>query len=167
MDEESRGGETDLTAIVRRVVEEMRTREQDAERTRREELERRVNELIEENRRNRQIAEEAQTAAAVRAELQKAGVAKVDLAFRAIREEFTRTEDGRVVAGDLNLEDYVARFVNENPELLPARIAGGSGVRAADRIGGEVVELERIRPGMSKEEMEAVRREILRLSGGR
>jgi hypothetical protein len=162
MDEER----PDLAAIVRQVVQELGTREQDAERSRREELERRVDELILENRRNREIAEEAQTAAAIREELRRAGVAKIDLAFRAIREDFTRSEDGRLVAGDLSVQDYVARFVNENPELLPARISGGSGVRAPEKASGEGVSLDRIRPGMSKEEMEAVRREILRLSGG-
>jgi hypothetical protein len=154
----------DLAAIVRQVAQELGRTEQDSERTRREELERRVDELIEENRKSRQMAQEAQMAAAIREELQRAGVAKVDLAFRAIREDFTRTEDGRVVSGDVSLRDYVARFVNENPELLPARISGGSGLRPADRAGGDAVELERIRPGMSKEEMEAVRREIVRLS---
>jgi hypothetical protein len=155
----------DLAAIVRQVAQELGRTEQDTERARREELERRVDELLEENRKSRQMAEEAQTAAAIREELQRAGVAKIDLAFRAIRGDFTRTEDGRVVAaGGVSLSDYVARFVNENPELLPARIAGGSGLRPAGRAGGDAVELDRIRPGMSKEEMEAVRREIVRLS---
>ena len=46
--------------------------------------------------------------------------------------------------------------MQENPELLPARIAGGSGAQTAretpstgDRPG---IEIEKIKPGMSKED---------------
>src|ERR1700745_3994930 len=68
------------------------------ERKRREQLERRLNELVEEKKRSRQIAEEAQTSSTIRAELQRLGVAKVDLAFKAIRDDIVRTEDGRLIA---------------------------------------------------------------------
>src|SRR5690242_8843243 len=87
----------DVASIVRQAIEEYtqrdRTRNEPAykaelqeERRRREQLERRLNELVEENKRSRQIAEEAQTSSAIRAELQRLGVAKVDLAFKAVRE---------------------------------------------------------------------------------
>ena len=56
------------------------------ERKRREQLERRLNELVEENKRSRQMAEEAERSAAIRAELQRLGVAKVDLAFKAVQD---------------------------------------------------------------------------------
>jgi ABC-type polysaccharide/polyol phosphate transport system ATPase subunit len=58
-------------------------------------------------------------------------------------------------------------FVNENPEFLPARIAGGTGMTATLKTpaaGRETVDLERIRPGMSADEMQRVREEIVRVA---
>ena len=107
------------------------------ERKRREQLERRLNELVEENKRSRQVAEEAERSSAVRAELQRLGVAKVDLAFKAVQDGIVRTEDGRLVArgesGEVPVKDYLAAFVSENPEFLPARIPGGTGMTATSK----------------------------------
>lgn len=101
------------------------------ERRRREMLERRMNELVEENRKSRQLAEEAERSSSIRSELQRLGVQKLDLAFRAVKDDIQRTEDGRLVGrtrdGEVTVKDYLTNFVNENPELLPARIPGGSG----------------------------------------
>ena len=117
------------------------------------------------------IAEEAQTSSAIRAELQRLGVAKVDLAFKAIRDDIVRTEDGRLIArgdsGEMGVKDYLSDFVNANPEFLPARISGGSGVapgQKAPPAGPTYVDLDRIKPGMSREEMERVRQEIVRVA---
>src|SRR5437867_13142528 len=122
----------DVTSIVRQAIEEFTQKDRaknepaykaelQEERRRREQLERRVNELVEENRRSRQIAEEAQASSAIRAELQRLGVAKVDLAFKAIREDIVRTEDGRLIArsenGEVAVKDYLANFVSANPEF--------------------------------------------------
>lgn len=140
------------------------------ERKRREQLERRVNELVEENRRSRALAEEAERSAAVRTELQRLGVQKVDLAFKAVRDEIVRSEDGRLVArgaqGELGLREYLTQFVNENPELLPARIAGGSGASGGSKGSGNAsaIDLDKIKPGMSKEELEKVRQEVARIA---
>ncbi len=141
------------------------------ERKRREALERRVNELVEENRRSRGLAEEAERSAAIRAELQRLGVAKIDLAYKAVKDEVRRAEDGRLVAntgqGDLGLRDYLTHFVSENPELLPARIAGGSGAGANQKqavSGSGGIDLDKIKPGMSAEELENVRHEISRIA---
>jgi hypothetical protein len=57
--------------------------------------------------------------------------------------------------------------VKENPEFLPARIAGGTGMTANSKAptgGKDTVDLERIRPGMSPEEMQRVREEIVRVA---
>ncbi len=141
------------------------------ERRRREQLERRLNEVVEENGRHRKQAEEAERFRAIQTELQKLGVKKVDLAFRIVRDEVFRGEDGHLYgrgeAGDVSLKEYLARFIGENPEFLPARIAGGSGASGAGRLEAEegAVELNRIRPGMSAEEKERVRKEIARLAG--
>jgi hypothetical protein len=171
-----------VRSLIRETIEEFLKREQSKnepayqaelleERKRREQLERRVNELVEENKRSRQQAEEADRNASIRAELQKHGVVKVDLAFKAVKDEVYRTADGRLVArgeqGETALKDYVGQFVRENPEFLPARIPGGSGVTTGQRAaapGGGSVDLEKIKPGMSAEEAERIRQEIVRVA---
>jgi hypothetical protein len=172
----------DIQAIVRQAIQEYQSAEQAQtepahqaelleERRRREQLERRVNELVEENKRSRQAAEEAERNSAIRGELQRLGVAKVDLAYKAVQDGIVRSGDGRFVAreetGDKSLRDYLSAFVTENPEFLPARIAGGSGMTAtlkAPASGKETIDLDRIRPGMSADEMQRVREEIVRVA---
>ncbi len=140
------------------------------ERKRREQLENRLNELEDENRRNRQLAEEADRSSQIRSELQRLGVQKVDLAFKAVRDDVVRSEDGRLLGrvgtGEIALPEFLQRFVSENPELLPARIAGGSGAQGTSRSAGTPsgVDLDKIRPGMSADEMERVRQEIARVA---
>jgi hypothetical protein len=179
--EESTSDGTELRSIVRGVIEEFVQAEQAKaepaykaelldERKRREHLERRVDELIQENQRSRELAEEASRSTAIRSELQRLGVAKVDLAYRAVKDDVQRAEDGRLTAhgtqGEMPLRDYLVHFVQENPELLPARIAGGSGMgsgpKTAPNAGG--FDLDKIRPGMSAEDMEKVRQEISRVA---
>ena len=172
----------DIQAIVRQAIQEYASAEQaktepahqaelQEERRRREQLERRVNELVEENKRSRLVAEEAERGSAVRSELQRLGVAKVDLAFKAVQDAIVRTKDGRLIArgedGELPVKEYLTAFVSENPEFLPARIAGGTGMNTsfkAPGTGRDAVDLERIRPGMSAEEMQRVREEIVRVA---
>jgi hypothetical protein len=172
----------DVASIVRQAIEEFTQKEKAKnepaykaelleERRRREQLERRMNELVEENRRSKQIAEEAQTNSSIRAELQRLGVGKVELAFKAVRDDIVRSEDGRLVArgenGETTAKEYLANFVTANPEFLPARISGGSGVTSSQKVpagGSGSFDLDRIKPGMSREEMDRVRQEIVRLS---
>jgi hypothetical protein len=174
--------ELDIQGIVRQAIQEFTAAEQaksepaykvelQEERKRREQLERRLNEVVEENKRNRQAADEAERTAAVRAELQRLGVSKIDIAYKAVQDGIRRGEDGRFIArsdnGEVSMKEYLTSFVNENPEFLPARIVGGSGVSASFRTpvsGGEAVTLDRIRPGMSAEEMQRVREEIVRVA---
>jgi hypothetical protein len=172
----------DVASIIRQAIEAFTEKERaknepaykaelQEERRRREQLERRLNELVEENARSKQIAEEAQTSSVVRSELQRLGVSKVDLAFKAVRDDIVRGEDGRLLARSeagetTSVKDYLAGFVAANPEFLPARISGGSGVTPSQKVGasGGSVDLDRIKPGMSREEMERVRQEIVRLA---
>jgi hypothetical protein len=172
----------DINAIVRQAVQEFVSSEQarsepavkaelEEERRRREQLERRLNEVVEENKRSRAVAAEAERSSAIRSELQRLGVAKIDLAFRAVQDGVVRMEDGRLVArsesGDVPVKDYLTTFVTENPEFLPARISGGTGMTATQKApagGRENVDLDRIRPGMSAEEMQRVREEIVRVA---
>jgi hypothetical protein len=173
---------TDIQAIVRQAIQDFASAEQaksepayktelQEERQRREQLERRLNEVVEEGKRARQQAEEAERAAAIRSELQRLGVQKVDLAFKAVQDSIRRTEDGSLIGrgdnGELSAKDYLSAFVKENPEFLPARIAGGTGITAtlkSPATGGEQITLDRIRPGMSAEEMQRVREEIVRVA---
>lgn len=189
MDDEQKQGpvngessEGAIRGVIRATIEEFIRKEQAKsepayqaelveERKRREQLERRLNELVEENRRSRQQAEEADRNASIRAELQRLGVVKVDLAFKAVKDEVIRTEDGRLAAkgnqGETSLKEYLSQFLSENPELLPARITGGSGVTTGQKASGvhsPVADLDRIRPGMSAEEAERVRQEIVRIT---
>ncbi len=172
----------DIQAIVRQAVQEFVNNEQaktepaykaelQEERKRREQMERRLNELVEENKRTRKVADEAERNSAVRNELQRLGVAKIDLAFKAVQDGIQRGPDGRFVArsegGEVPMKDYLTAFVNENPEFLPARIAGGTGMTStlkAPNTGGEGISIERIRPGMNAEEMQRVREEIVRVA---
>lgn len=140
------------------------------ERKKRESLEKRVNELIEEGRKARDAAEQADRYAAIKSELQQLGVVKVDLAFRAVRDDVKRdgerllaqTDDG----SSLPLRDYLTQWVAANPEFKPPRIAGGAGTSPSrsSAAGASTFDMERIRPGMSPEEMERARQEIARIA---
>lgn len=172
----------DIQAVIRQAIQEFTANEQaksepaykaelQEERKRREQLERRLNELVEENKLSRKAAEEAERSSAVRAELQRLGVAKIDLAFKAVQDGIVRAEDGRLVvrgeSGETSMKEYLSSFVAENPEFLPARISGGTGMSGtlkAPGTGQGAVDLERIRPGMSAEEMQRVREEIVRVA---
>jgi hypothetical protein len=138
--EKERPDAVDVRDVVRQAIEEFVRAEQhkaepaykvelEEERKRRESLEMRLNKLVEENQKARAMAEEADRDSQIRSELHRLGVAKVDLAFRAIKDDIVRAEDGRLQAKGperKSLQEYLAGFVQENPELLPARIAGGS-----------------------------------------
>jgi hypothetical protein len=123
-----------------------------------------LDELAEERRRREGLerrVEEAERGSAIRAELQKLGVAKVELAYRAVKDEVPR-EVGE-------MKEFLEKFVGENPELLPARLAGGSGASGGARGGGGgaatgAVDIEKIRPGMSAEELDRARQEIARVA---
>jgi hypothetical protein len=137
------------------------------ERRRREQLEKRLNEMSEETARARAAAEEAQRSTAIRSELQRLGVVKVDLAYKAVQDGIVCGEDGRMMAGAQPMSEFLAGFVEENPEFLPARIAGGTGMTGAQKTApaaAGAVDLDRIGPSMSKEELERARQEILRVA---
>jgi hypothetical protein len=171
----------DIRSIIRNAIEEFVKLEQAKsepayklelleERKKREQLERRMNELAEENRRSRLQAEEMERTSSIRSELQRLGVTKVDLAFKAVKDDIVRAEDGRLVArtesGEVSAKDYLSKFLSENPELLPGRIQGGSGAGPGHKaqVSSNGVDLDKIRPGMSPEELERVRQEIARIA---
>ena len=117
------------------------------------------------------MAEEAERSSAIRAELQRLGVGKVELAYKAVKDDIARTEDGRLIGktdgGDVGMKEYLANFVTSNPEFLPARISGGSGVAPSHKTSSSSsggIDLEKIRPGMSAEDLERARQEIARIA---
>jgi hypothetical protein len=172
----------DVRNLIRSAIEEYAKVEQTKvepaykvelleERKRREQLERRLNELVEENRRSREMAEEMERHSSIRSELQRLGVTKVDLAFKAVRDDIQRGPDGRLVArtdgGEVGVREYLNSFLNDNPELLPGRIQGGSGAGSGHKapITAGTIDIDKIRPGMSAEELDKVRQEIARIAG--
>jgi hypothetical protein len=176
------GDGADIKLVVREVIGEFlnleRAKAEPAykaeladERRKREQLERKLNEVVEDNQRARQRAEEAERSSAIRTELQRLGVSKVDLAFKAVKDEIVRNEQGALVNRDggaeSDLREYLTRFVKENPELLPARVGGGSGATLGQRqetVSGGPIDLDRIKPGMDPAEMDRIRREIARIA---
>jgi hypothetical protein len=171
--------EANIRDIVRGAIQEFMHLEQTKaepaykaelvdERKRREQLEQRVNQLVEENRRGKMMTEELERGASIRSELQRLGVSKVDLAFKAVKDDIVRGEDGRLVAkssqGDLPVREYLTQFVNDNPELLPARIAGGSGAGPAQKNPSSTFDMDKIKPGMSADDLDRARQEISRIA---
>jgi len=175
----------EIRAMIRQVVSEFTSLEKERlepaykaelveEKKKRELLERRVNELVEENKKSRSLAEQAERFSNIRSELQKHGVMKIDLAFKALKDEVVRSPDGRLVVrgpeGEAGLSEYVSAFVQENPELLPARISGGSGATGAQKSTGTVtagaggIDLDRIRPGMDPTDLARIREEVARMA---
>ena len=175
--------ETNIRSIIRDAIQEFTksetARQEPAykaelvdERKRREQLEQRVNQLAEEARKSQAQAELAERENMLRTELQRLGVAKVDLAFKAVKDDIHRNEDGRLIAksdhGEVPAKEYLKQFVADNPELLPSRIAGGSGAtasgRGASNSASSTTDLDKLRPGMNPDELERIRQEIARVA---
>lgn len=167
----------DLPTLVRQTIVEVLSEHRDStvtaelteERQQRLTLEQKLNELIEETKQVKARAEESERNSAIRGALEQLGITKVDLAFRAIRDDIHRTDDGRLLAkgpsGDVEMTVYLKKFVEENPELLPARASGGSGTTVGSRTPETYrVDLDKIRPGMSAEELQRARSEIVRIA---
>lgn len=140
------------------------------ERRRRDELERQVRELAEENRRYLREREESQREARIRQGLEERGVKKVNLALRVVGDDIRRDSDGEMYAEvegrRTPFDEYLNQFVAENPEFLPPRIAGGSGATGAERgLTSSGFDLDSIRPGMSADEARQAWKEVARLMG--
>jgi hypothetical protein len=139
------------------------------ERRRREQLEAHVRELLQKARDSEQEVARTRMTSAVRDELQRHGVKKVDLAYRSIKDDIRQDERGGYTVqskdGQLPLQEFVKNFVDENPEFLPPRITGGSGsTGTTEEVSGVRVDLDAIRPGMSDEERRQVHTAIANLA---
>ena len=138
--------------------------ELDEERKQRGILEKRLNEMAEENKKARATAAEAERATAIRTQLQKLGVAKIDLAYKVVQAEITRNDDGTMMAGAKTLSEVLEEFVKENPELLPARAAGGDREQRQAPQPRKEVDIDTIGPASSREDLERVREKIVEVS---
>jgi hypothetical protein len=168
--------EQELRTLMRSTVKEFieaahgNNHQVTEERKRREELEQRVNDLLQENQRSKAAAEKAERDAAVKEELQKLGVAKVDLAYRAVKDAIARTDAGELVAREsgveIGLRDYLTKFVQENPELLPARQISGSGTPtwANKSTLGSGLDFSKLNPSNGADEAAKARAEIARMA---
>lgn len=172
---------SDVHSLIKTVLEEVMStqqkqaepaykRELNEEKSRREQLEKRLNELIEENRKAKATAEALEHEAKIKAELQRQGVSKLDLAYKAVKDDVHRNSDGILIVrnseGQIPLKQYLQGFLDENPELLPARNIAGSGSlsSARTRASSTSIDLDAIHPGMSKEDMARARLEIARIA---
>lgn len=159
-------------AVQAQKTEPAHRAELQEERRRRESLEKKLNELVEENRRTRARAEQVERETQIKSEFQRRGVAKLDLAFKAVKDDIQREADGSLVGksseGAMPLTEFVKRFLDENPELLPARNLGGSGAAPSGRNQGSQpgIDINSIRPGMSSEDLARVREHIARVALG-
>jgi len=156
----------DLKRIIEGTVAAVGAKAQDGEE--RAALERQLGELRQAAESYKAKAESAERAAAVREELRKLGVTNVELGYRAVREDVVRREDGalvgRTAGGEVALADFLSRFVEANPELLPARRLGGSGSVGSTRSEeGSHLDVDSIRPGMDPADLERARREVARV----
>jgi hypothetical protein len=87
-----------------------------------------------------------------------------------LRDELTRSEDGTLVVrgaeGAVPFQDHIVRFLDENPELLPARNLSGSGATSSPRSQQNApgIDIDSIKPGMSSEDKARIREEISRVA---
>ena len=157
--------ELELQALIQRAADEV------ARRFREEQAAvgaSRVVEMEAELKKFREAAEGAEKREAIREAVRKSGVQNVELAYRALRDDVARSADGKWIArdetGEKPVADFVREFLENNPELLPARGVGGSGSSGARMSeGGSGFDLESIRPGMDPAELSRARSEVARL----
>lgn len=170
-----------VQSLIRNILDEVMSsqqkqaepaykRELNEERSKRELLEKRLNEVIDENHKAKAATEALERESRIKAELQRHGVLKLDLAYRAVKDDIQCDSDGTLMAraadGPLPLKDFVKIFLDDNPELLPARNTAGSGSLSPGRAKTtpSSFDLDSIHPGMSKEEMARARHEIARIA---
>jgi hypothetical protein len=178
---EDNNPDSGVQSLIRNILDEVMSsqqkqaepaykRELNEERSKRELLEKRLNEVINENQKTKAAAEALERESRIKAELQRHGVVKLDLAYRAVKDDVQRDSDGTLMAraaeGHVPLKDFVKLFLDDNPELLPARNTAGSGAQNPGRAktNSSSFDLDSIHPGMSREEMTRARQEIARIA---
>ena len=123
--------EEEIRVIVRAAVEEYaggeRIRQEESvqaelsqERQLRETLQKQVESLVGEGVQLKSAADEAERTLAIRTELQRLGIRNVDLAYRAVRDDVRRSEDGKYVgASGQELAEYLRKFASRTRQISP------------------------------------------------
>jgi hypothetical protein len=84
--------------------------------------------------------------------------------FSILRPKVKRTEEGIFSEDGFSLEEYVKKSYDSRPHLHPAKPVGGSGATAGSR-GKSSVDLNDIKPGMTKETRSAAWSDLGRVLG--
>jgi len=84
----------------------------------------------------------------IKSALGKYKLNSVDAAFRIVRDDVTRGEDGELYGGDLPLDQYLADVIKKNQYLLQPEPTTGAGARAGNGrgSGGRVWTDEDLKP---------------------
>lgn len=102
-------------------------------------------------------------------DLEAKGLSKTSLATRVLQSEIHRARDGRLYGTKdgktLPYSEFIGEFLSENPELLPPRIAGGTGTTRTDAGQHAPLSLDDIRPGMDPELQRQAWAAVSRLTG--
>lgn len=117
------------------------------------EAEKRIQALEEENTRTRKAAEEKEMDAEVKSALSsfQFNDGGKDVAYDFYRGKIKRSEEGELVIGEMSAAKYISEHVPRSlAGLLAPKQVGGSGAKASSGKGG--ADLDKIKPGMSKED---------------
>jgi hypothetical protein len=78
-----------------------------------------------------------------------------DLFYKAVNGDIVRNEDGELVAktdaGDLPVKDYITEMAGNMDGFLAPKGAGGTGATVGGKATKNVVSMDDLKPGMSKE----------------
>jgi len=115
-------------------------------------------------------AEQSERFSSIRTALQNAGAnpKKIELAFRAVKDDVVRAEDGALIVKNVGkdkedqpLDVFVAGFLKDNPEFLPPRGVAGSGAERSEQHRQGEVDADSIKPGMSDKDQASAAAAIL------
>jgi hypothetical protein len=103
----------------------------------------------------------------LREQIRSLGVRNIELAFRAVREEIEMDGDGEWIAmvkgAKVPAVQFLKSFINQNPELIPARMISGAGAPSRSDEFRDECDLDQIRPGMDPASMRRAREAVVRI----
>ena len=103
----------------------------------------------------------------LREQIRSLGVRNVDLAYRAVREDVHKDQDGSWIAevggATVPATQFLKQFIARNPDLIPARMILGSGAPSRTEEADHECDLDQIRPGMDPASMRRAREAVVRI----
>lgn len=140
-------GQLDDTGVSK-IVEELESTRRELEQLRREKLSQ-----------DREVF--------LRDQIRALGVRNVDLAYRAVREDVSKDQDGvwtaEVDGTKVPATQFLKQFIARNPDLIPARMISGSGAPSRAEETDHECDLDQIRPGMDPASMRRAREAVVRI----